>query len=276
MIKQKVITNLQNELSALRMSIGRYLVLRKNSNYIQWYRENRPELRKFKNIHKGEDCFIIGNGPSLNKMDLSLLNGHHLIGMNKIYLIFDKQHLDLSYHVAVNPFVIEQGIEPIAKLNCPSFISYRYSKDITHPNVYKIFCSSATWNFNRTILDTISEGYTVTFVALQVAYFMGFSRVFLVGVDHNFSQQGTPNSVQTMEGDDPNHFHPDYFKGMNWHLADLEGNETSYMLAKQYFERDGRKIYDATVGGKLQIFPKIYYHEALEMCGKKTSRPATV
>lgn len=98
---------------------------------------------------------------------------------------------------------------------------------------------------------------------------MGFKRVFLIGVDHNFAQTGKPNESQVMQGDDPNHFHPDYFKGMNWHLADLEGSETFYMLAKHIYERSGRNIYDATIGGNLNIFPKILYEEALKTCRPK-------
>ena len=107
-------------------------------------------------------------------------------------------------------------------------------------------------------------------VAMQVAYYMGFNRVFLIGVDHNFAQKGKPNEEQLCNGNDTNHFHPDYFKGQKWHLADLEGNEASYCLARHKFHSKGREIYDATIGGKLSIFPKINFDDALEMANKKT------
>jgi len=123
--------------------------------------------------------------------------------------------------------------------------------------------------FSDTIEKPIYEGVTVTFVALQLAYYMGFKRVFLVGVDHNFKQTGNPHEKQVMEGDDPNHFDPNYFAGKEWHLADLKGSELSYHLANYAYHRTGRKVYDATVGGKLEIFDKISFEKALEIAEKK-------
>ena len=46
--------------------------------------------------------------------------------------------------------------------------------------------------------DEFSEGYTVTYYALQLAFAMGFQNVFLVGVDHSFKQTGKPNEKQRM------------------------------------------------------------------------------
>ncbi len=61
----------------------------KNSSvFLKWYLTQAMRLRKFRSIHKGEDCFILGNGPSLNKIDLSLLKNYHIFGLNKIYLLF--------------------------------------------------------------------------------------------------------------------------------------------------------------------------------------------
>src|SRR3989339_1665212 len=95
---------------------------------------------------------------------------------------------------------------------------------------------------------------------MQLAYYMGFSEVILIGVDHHFVTQGTPNQEVVSHGADPNHFHPDYFgKGIRWHLPDLERSERSYWMAKHAFEVDGRRIVDATVDGRLNVFPKIDY-----------------
>ncbi len=245
---------------------------KKDNNYIDWHYHHRPQLSQYKNIHAGEDCFIIGNGPSLNKTNLSLLNDYHIFGLNKIHLIFEKHPLKLSYHVTVNPLVIEQMQQQLEDntYNCPSFLAYHSSKAFTYKNkqVHKLF-TNGRWSFYQSLLQPICEGYTVTYVAMQIAYYMGFKNVFLVGVDHNFQQKGKPNEEQSFKGDDVNHFHPDYFKGMQWHLADLEGNEASYALARHEFHTDGRNIYDATVDGKLNIFTKLPFDKALEMAKKK-------
>jgi hypothetical protein len=75
-----------------------------------------------------------------------------------------------------------------------------------------------------------------------------------------------------MKGDDNSHFDPNYFKGMKWQLPDLAGSEKAYRLAKEHFEKNDRQISDATVDGKLNIFPKIKFEEALSVAKKKTEQ----
>ena len=92
---------------------------------------------------------------------------------------------------------------------------------------------------------------------MQLAYHLGFTDVILVGVDHSFATQGPANKLVTSQGPDPNHFDPSYFgAGIRWQLPDLEVSEASYRLARQHFEADGRRIRDATVGGKLDRVPE--------------------
>ncbi|NEQ10337.1 MAG: hypothetical protein F6K37_31700, partial [Moorea sp. SIO4E2] len=116
---------LKKKLKVARDSIVEYLKNYSDPVYIQWYFHESKRLLKFKNFHKKEDCFIIGNGPSLNKIDLSLLNNYYTFGLNKIYLIFDQVNLTISYHVAVNHLVVEQSATEFEKLKCPSFLSAR-------------------------------------------------------------------------------------------------------------------------------------------------------
>jgi hypothetical protein len=104
------------------------------------------------------------------------------------------------------------------------------------------------------------EGATVTNVALQLAFYMGFEQVILIGVDHNFESKGDANKTVVSDGDDPNHFDPRYFgKGFRWQLPDLETSEIGYEMARKAYEKAGRQVLDATVGGKLTIFPKVDY-----------------
>ena len=89
---------------------------------------------------------------------------------------------------------------------------------------------------------------------------MGFTQVILIGVDHSFSTKGEPNTTIVSKGDDPNHFHPGYFgKGFRWQLPDLETSEIGYLLARKTYKKDGREVVDATVNGKLAIFPKVSF-----------------
>lgn len=241
-----------------------------DQQFRQWYFKYGKKLERFYNIHQGESCFIIGNGPSLNKMDLSPLKNYHTFGLNKIYLMFDKVDLNLSYHVATNPFVIKQSISEFESLRCPSFLSYipahKLFRDLDHINYFFV---GGPYTFQSNISQKICEGHTVTYVAMQIAFYMGFSQVFLIGVDHNFVAKGNPNELQVLEGEDPNHFAPNYFSNQQWQLPDLEASELSYHLAKFHYNRANRKIFDATVNDKLQIFPKITYEEALSMASPR-------
>ena len=100
----------------------------------------------------------------------------------------------------------------------------------------------------------------MTYVALQLAYYMGFEQIILIGIDHNFSTKGRPNTTIESQGDDPDHFTSNYFgKGFRWQLPDLETSEHAYRMAKNAFTADGREILDATIGGQLTIFPKVNY-----------------
>ncbi len=238
--------------------------------YREWWLKFAKYLVKFKNIHKGEDCFIVGNGPSLNKIDVDRLNDYHTFGLNKIYLMFDRVEFRPSYHVAVNSLVIEQSVREFEKLECQTFLSYRPSRQVVKKLDHVNFImTGGPITFCTNLIGQVNEGWTVTFVAMQIAYYMGFKNVFLVGVDHNFVLSGSPNEQQFLNARDDNHFDPNYFSGNDWHLPDLAGSEISYHLAKFFFERDGRHIYDATFEGKLKIFPKIAYSDALNQCIKK-------
>ena len=223
---------------------------------------SRRALLKFHDRHKGRRCFIIGNGPSLRQTDLSLLQGEVTFGLNRIYLLFPELGFKTTYLVSVNDLVVEQCAAELRSLDLPKFITWRarrwLSKDPRTIFVDTVYTGPE--NFTADATGRVFEGFTVTYVALQLAYYMGFQEVILVGVDHNFTTQGPANAAVISNGDDPNHFSPNYFgKGFKWQLPDLEGSERAYRLAKQTFERDGRKIVDATVGGKLKVFPKVSY-----------------
>ncbi len=226
-----------------------------------WRRETINNLAPLNNIHAGERCFIIGNGPSLKMMDLSPLKNEFTMGMNRIYLLFDELGFKTSYYLSVNDLVIEQCAADIQNLDMPRFVSWRARKWLKPDN--DLFFLHTTYTgpkFSKDIRYRLWEGATVTYTALQVAFYLGFKTAILIGVDHNFVTKGAPNTTVVSTGDDPNHFSAAYFgKGFRWQLPDLETSELGYRMARQAFEQDGRQVLDATIGGKLDIFPKVDY-----------------
>lgn len=227
------------------------------------FARSQQDLMAYKDSHKGERCFILGNGPSLNKTDLELVRNEVTFGLNRIYLLFPQVGFQTNFLVSVNDLVLQQTAKEMAALNFPKFVTWRARKWLRKdPNT--IFIDSdftGPENFSRDATGRIFEGFTVTFVALQLAFFMGFEQVILIGVDHNFTTKGKANEAVISQGDDPNHFAANYFgKGFKWQLPDLEGSERAYTLAREAYQAAGRQVLDATVGGKLTIFPKVDYN----------------
>lgn len=232
-----------------------------------WRKDTRKNITKYKNIHRNQRCFIIGNGPSLKNTNLLKLKDEITFGMNRIYLAYPDMGFATTYYVSVNDLVIEQCAEEIQKLNQPRFISWRGGKKYLHPDtdLFYLYTTYTEPVFSKDLRNRIWESATVTYVAMQIAFYMGFDEVILIGVDHNFETKGKANTTIVSDGDDPNHFHPGYFgKGFRWQLPDLEKSEIGYRMAKSTFEKSGRKILDATVGGKLTIFEKINYEDCFK------------
>jgi hypothetical protein len=228
-------------------------------------RKSKERLGTFRDKHKNERCFIIGNGPSLNRMDLSPLKDEVTFGLNRIYLLFDRLGFCTSYYIAVNPNVVEQSAAEIEALECPKFISWGARNFLSFsPDTAFIRSRSGPRFCNDVSAQGVWEGATVTYAAMQIAYYMGFSEAILIGVDHNFKTRGDPHKLVVSQGEDPNHFDPNYFgKGVKWQLPDLKTSEQAYALAKEAYENSGRRILDATVDGKLTIFPKVSYENVV-------------
>jgi hypothetical protein len=228
---------------------------------------NRAKLSQFKDVHKGERCFVIANGPSLKNMNLAPLKDEFTFGMNRIYLLFDQMNFEVSYLVSINELVLDQFSEDIRRLSMPKFVNWKCRakfKDV--PETYFLKTKlSLTDNFIDDISMPLSSGGTVTFITLQIAYYMGFNQVILVGLDHNFRDKGTPNKTEIRKSEiDRNHFHPNYFPaGVKWQLPDLVRSELAYSRAREIYEMNGREIIDATENGKCKVFKKISFGSVL-------------
>ena len=203
---------------------------------------------------------IIGNGPSLNAMDLSVLRDTPTFGLNRANLLFDRLGGPTTYLVSVNRYVIEQSGAELLAAPVPKFLSWRHRRLLPTVSDDVVYIRTVRRpGFSTDIAGRgLWEGGTVTYVAMQLAYHLGFRDLVLIGVDHSFTTSGPAHQLVTSVGDDPNHFDPSYFgAGYRWQLPDLEMSEEAYKLARSAFEAAGGSIVDATVGGKLTIFPKV-------------------
>jgi hypothetical protein len=205
---------------------------------------------KLEGCHAGKTGIIIGNGPSLKDVPINFLTKYPSFGTNRIYLL---DGFTPTYYVCVNPLVAEQSIDEINALPCQKFVceKWAYKFDNCLPLV-----SNYRPHFSLNPQAYIYEGYTVTFACMQIAHWMDFDTILLVGVDHKFTFTGQPNQEMVLEGDDPNHFSPDYFKCTRWNNPDLVRSAQAYHLAKTAYENYGKRIINLTEGSALDVFEK--------------------
>jgi hypothetical protein len=120
--------------------------------------------------------------------------------------------------------------------------------------------------FSNDFSEKVFWGGTVSFLNLQFAFYLGCNPIYLIGFDHNYTvTEKSENFVITSEKDDINHIHPNYFgKGYRWHDPNVERMERSYLEAKKFFHQHNVKIFNATIGGKLEVFERCEYDKIFQ------------
>jgi glycosyltransferase involved in cell wall biosynthesis/SAM-dependent methyltransferase len=254
------------------------------------------DLSVFRDIHTGGRCFVFGNGPSLNQMELDRFTGEFTFCSNAIFLLFSKISWRPTYYACVDSRVLpDRAAEimnmrrenPPMKLFVPQRIPDHQQKDVSYDVTDIITPDAQTWYFNQVKAgwnnlpfsafsprpwEFVYEPMTVTITILQLAMMMGFESIYLVGCDTNYV---VPESVKKEAGayatlgnifytstanDDPNHFDPSYFgSGRKWHYPQVDNMIRHYEVARIAAQKLGVKIFNATLGGKLEVFPRVDY-----------------
>lgn len=236
----------------------------------------RAEIAEFRGVGRGRRCFIMGGGPSLKLIDPSLLRGEATFGVNAIYLVQEWLGFLPTYYVVEDKLVVEDRGAEIARMRGPTkFYEPKFNSLIPPDEKTKNINVVADYRpysnfpyFSRNAARGVWCGGTVTYICLQLAYFMEFDPVYLIGIDHNYVKPAsvmTKGQVWTSTENDPNHFHPDYFgKGKRWHDPLVDRMELAYKRAKEEYARVGRSILNATIGGKLEVYPRVDYHQVFK------------
>jgi 6-hydroxymethylpterin diphosphokinase MptE-like protein len=222
-------------------------------------------IQDFKDKRKGNVCVIIGNGPSLEQTPLGKLSRlYEAFGANKIYGLGIKP----TYWTCVDSDMLHDCVSWL--LAHPEFDSERFvPRTIPLPGAHQLNVV-IEHGFSKDASEKVVIGGTVTYVNLQLAWYMGFTTVLLVGVDHKYpkASQGRPGYKFIAEGDDPDHFKladgsPYFEPGKIYNRPELAATERYYTQANQVFEQAGRKIINLTPGTALDVFPKGKFEEWL-------------
>jgi len=194
-------------------------------------------------------CFVLGNGPSLADVKNETLDTLPTFGSNRIFM----KYTTPSYYCCINPTEANKYPKEIEELECiEKFVTNKVSIPGCTP-----LRSTVSVQFSVSPRWAVQEGYSVTFVLLQLAYFFGFRTVYLLGVDHRYIQPPAPNALITWRGEDVNHFDPNYVKdGDKWNCADLQKSEMFFAIARDVYEMNGRRIINCTEDSALDVFER--------------------
>ena len=228
------------------------------------------KLRKIKGIHNGEKCIIVGNGPSLTVEDLDAIHDSGIItfGVNRIFKIFPDTKWRPTYYAAEVPDVIRGVCDEIdsvpAKIKFIPLQIIWYETNKKFSNVLYFWqnfdpAKRFKYGFSPAIDRQIEHAGTVTCTCIQIAAYMGFSEIYLIGIDHNFRVIVDEKGNTVVDNSVKDHFCEDYEADYikNVQPPELGKTTNSYINMKAYCEENGVRICNSTRGGKLEVFERI-------------------
>ena len=219
------------------------------------------ELENFRSIYRNERCFLVANGPSLKVADLDTLfrNKEISFGVNFIYKIFPFVSWRPQYYFASEPDVINNEEDELENMDVDHIFLGDLSLSFFRRKINgKISRYHIKWeyDYDNVFSDDITKGVfggaTTVYHALQVAVYMGFKKIYIIGADCEYKNG---------DGfDKGSHFIPNYAdKGKASKKSVLHTNIifSAYSSARRYAEENGIEIYNATRGGKLEVFKRV-------------------
>jgi len=246
---------------------GIYFFLRKHGLKTKRY----EKLYNMRNKHKGERCFIVGGGPSLTYEDIEKLKHEKTFFVNSIVLEHDK----ISYKPTYYGVQDNSGFQPIKNMiyesGYPAILwgrvcdrSIRIPVEDTRPEwiefpsngTFTTLCVSYELKFFLPKFSTdasvaVFENWTVVISMIQIAVFLGFSEIYLLGCDCcNYSGK---NHFINYPGEEHK----------SWNIPFIS-NIKGYQKAKEYADSHNIKIYNATRGGMLEVFERVNLDDILK------------
>ncbi|WP_027388952.1 6-hydroxymethylpterin diphosphokinase MptE-like protein [Chrysiogenes arsenatis] len=231
-----------------------------------------------KDAHKDCRGFLVATGPSLTISDLDMIKGNLSLSCNKIYLAFDQTEWRPDYYSVIDRLVAQNNAEAIASVRAVKifssvikpFIQDRddifWLKDLPTPVINGI----RQPKFSGNIAEGTYGGHTVTYTLMQAAYHLGIKELFLLGLDFSFDKSMPANKTTDagenilVQNDEVNHFHNDYRKkGEEWTVPRLDIQYDAFKCAKAAFEKDNRKIFNASRKTMLDLFPLVQLEDIL-------------
>lgn len=226
------------------------------------------KLKLLRKNSKGDTCFIIGNGPSLKHEDLTKIYelGIPSFAANRIYKIFDKTKWRPTYFSCEDPVIIRDIEAEINSIQCEhKFIPIDLKwymdidiKDAFYFNMDYRRDDNVEFGFFDELSERVTCNGTVTITAIQFAVYMGYRNIYLIGVDHSYAKMIDSNGNVIEDKSVKDYFDDSYDDGIKNDLVhNMDDATKSFYRTKQHFTPKGINIYNATRGGKLEVFQRV-------------------
>ncbi len=228
-------------------------------------------IKELKDSHKGERCFVVATGPSLTFDDLHAIKDEFSFAMNSCVLALDKTDWVPSIYGVQDEYVykkIEDKIlyESRRKLKnriivadvlanlCPSA---RIFPQFTHHYLDHKYNHLKTGEikFSKDCSIVIYDDYSILFSLLQLAVYMGFKEIYLLGCDCTYN--GKKKNFIEHGAIDPN--------------CNNAGLRLIYVHSKfkDFAEENGIKVINCTRGGMLEEYPRMQLEKVINNLSSK-------
>lgn len=217
---------------------------------------HNPEIEALHNTHKGERCFIVATGPSLRFEDLETLrrNKEICFSMNSIYEAFGETRWRPDYFLVDDCSMLRDESIDWDAIDVPNKMmgdtseefwnKKKHDKYLKYHQIYEM-CQDRLPHFTDDFSTRTYLGYTVTYTCIQLAAYMGFSKIYLLGVDFSYA-----NERNATYG----HFYKEEKKEAVGYTKEVLN---AYKATRKYADEHGIQVINATRGGKLEVFERV-------------------
>lgn len=226
-------------------------------------------LHDYKGMYAGQRCFLIGNGPSLRAEDLTTLHEHREItfAFNRIYNIFESTPWRPTFYISQDEKMLSGCADIVNALDLsvkliPIQLNWYFGIDISDAQYFNLTGqkteSPSAFQFSDDIAHEIFNADTVMYTAAQLAAYMGFTELYLIGVDHHFQISQNNKGEILVDPSVKDYFSDKYNEDKeNLYIPNTEKSTLTYLAMKQQCSQRSIQVYNATRGGKLEVFPRV-------------------
>lgn len=224
------------------------------------------KLGSFRNVHQGKRCFIIGNGPSLRAEDLTKICEHGDISFafNRIFHIFPKTPWRPTYYISQDEKILAGSVAEVNAIPAkhkfiPIEMEWYYGIHVSGTTPFHIVKEEEDGiDFSEDIAKYVANSKTVVYTAIQFAVYMGIREIYLIGVDHHFHISQNDKGEIVIDPTVKDYFTDAYNQDKeNLYVPNTDRSTLTFMAARKYADSHGIKIYNATRGGKLEVFERV-------------------